>query len=601
MDEQQITAPLDELPAEQDPTADEAPEIRSSTADEFSENQNSEEVPEKQNPTADEIPEILSSTTDEIPEILSSTADDTSENSSAKESPESQNSNETPETQHLTANDRSETQNPDELPETQNSSVEEIPENKNSDEIPETENLTTDGMPAFQNPAESPEILNSSLEKSPEIQNPNKTLEIQHSTECRLFDLNIDCFRELFEFLPLKEICSLRQTCKNLKEITDHCIDLDYPAVKLGHGQIEISDKSSDQLNLIEPNDFKFIKRVQISMKKLKKSKIPNFQSILHHVEMVELNVSKTDCDFHTNFMKFCANIKSLRIYNIRSKSIIKGGESKWLNHHYPTLEHIFLNDLHMKIYCGKEISGLKKFFQLNPNIRVFSTTFNFLWMNRNWLKKSNISFERLELEVNYLLERNAENVCGLVSELYKKGFYKRLHFYGTIIHDEDMNRIILLPELEKMNIRYSDTSQEGIPSSLISLKELSFMDQYDFRDLNTLASNLVNVDRIHISKTTIDGILPFVRRSSKLMKIRVNCLSGVNETYFKDGAIDVQALNNERIQLPAACILTIYVAESIFLRTKRTMAVTECSLVQLKRTHAYEWTHQFHREESLE
>lgn len=126
-------------------------------------------------------------------------------------------------------------------------------------------------------------------------------------------------------------------------------------------------------------------------------------------------------------------------------------------------------------------------------------------------------------------------------------------------------------------------------------------MDQYDFRDLNTLATNLVNVDRIHISKTTIDGILPFVRHSSKLMKIRVNCLSGANGTYFKDGSIDVQALNNERIQLPFACILTIYVAESIFLRTKRTMAVTECSLVQLKRTHAYEWTHQFYREESLE
>lgn len=411
-----------------------------------------------------------------------------------------------------------------------------------------------------------------------------------------IFKLNIDCFRELFEFLPLKTICSLRETCKYLKQTTDHCIELDYPAVKFGCGKIEISDNSNDQLRRIDSSDFEYIKCVNISMSKLKKTQIQCFQPILAHVEIVDLDIAKFYGNFYKDFLKSCANIKSLRISNVDGRNIIKGSGSKWLHRHYPNLEHIVLNDRNMKSYRGKEISELKKFFELNPNIHTFSTTFNFLWKNRHWLKKSKITFDQLDLEVDYLFEQHTERVCGLVNELFQLGLYRRLHFYGSIIHDDDMNEIVSMPALEKVNLRYIDTSRNSIPPTLICLKELSFMDEEDFRDLDTLASNLVNVERIHISKTTINGILPFVRRSPNLMRIRVNCLSEAGGKFFENGFIDVRALDNERQQLAGACILTIYVEESIFLHTKHLSPdmVTECTLVQLKRVQAYEWTHQF-------
>lgn len=439
---------------------------------------------------------------------------------------------------------------------------------------------------------EKPESIEGMAEN---VIQPAEKIKTTNGPSDGVYVMNIDCFRELFKFMSLKDICALRQTCKYAKQVIDQSVAVEFPVLKFGCGKIDICDTSADQLRHIQSSDIPFIKRINVSMEKLKKTQTQSFKEILNNVHILEVNISKFDGDFYKDFLRFGANLKSLRISSIDGREIVKGGGNKWLHRRYPGLEHIVFNDLKTKVYCGKETADLKKFFALNPNIRVFSTTFNFLWKNRNWLKKSKITFDQLDLEVGFLYDRHSECVSDLVSQLHKQGFYKRLHFYGTIIHDDEMDQIDSLPALEKLYLRYIDINRNSISTTLVSLKELSFMEQEDFHDLETLADNLAGVERIYISKAKMDGILPFIRRSPKLKKIKVNCLSKVDGKFFKNGVIDVAALNNERKQLAGACILTIYVAEKYFLRTKWANLKTECSLIQLKRAEAYEWNHQFY------
>lgn len=107
-------------------------------------------------------------------------------------------------------------------------------------------------------------------------------------------------------------------------------------------------------------------------------------------------------------------------------------------------------------------------------------------------------------------------------------------------------------------------------------------------RNLETLASSLTNVERIHIWRAKFDDILPFIRRSAKVKEIRIDRLEG--GYYMKNNIIDVKALNNLRKQLIRASRITLYVREEVFLATKLTKT-TKSPMIILKRT--FEWPHQ--------
>lgn len=64
----------------------------------------------------------------------------------------------------------------------------------------------------------------------------------------QIFKLDIDCIGELFEWLPLRSLLILRQTCHRFKQLVDYYIGEYYPGFNLGYGKILINDTYRNNL-----------------------------------------------------------------------------------------------------------------------------------------------------------------------------------------------------------------------------------------------------------------------------------------------------------------------------------------------------------------
>lgn len=108
-------------------------------------------------------------------------------------------------------------------------------------------------------------------------------------------------------------------------------------------------------------------------------------------------------------------------------------------------------------------------------------------------------------------------------------------------------------------------TDQYADLSSLIHLKEVCIYANFTFSlpDPWSLAINLVNLERLVIYYASDDEIFPFFRHSKRLKTVRVISL------HIENGALDLFALNMERIKLDATQRVSIHVKEEIYLANK--------------------------------
>lgn len=442
-----------------------------------------------------------------------------------------------------------------------------------------------------------------------------------------IFKLNSDCFKNLFDKLALKDLCSLRETCKQFTRIVDFFVEQNYPALKIGCRKIEVC-RDDYHFTELDVNSMKVIKKIHWIT--LNSNIIDKFKDILSNIEMVKLRTFQINGEVYEEFLQFCPNVKHLIIWNLYLKTIMGSGND-WLLRHYPKLEHLELEEPDIGVPGrGREIIELKTFFQLNPNVRVFTTIPCFLHENRNWIKSSNVQIDQLNLKGAFYSRKYMNYIWQFINELYEQGFYKRFHFYGYYYDCNreiiDQDQIFFLHSVEKLH--FENRVGENMLQNLIillpplqSLRELSLMEferedplppgtddfvryvnmgfrmvsklfvltQFE-KNLETLARSLTNVERIHVRSAKLNDILPFIRRSAKINEIRIDRLE--DDSYFKkQTAIDVVALNNERRKLIGACKLTLYVDEEIFLATKWAARKIKCTLIELKRT--YEWPHQ--------
>lgn len=411
-----------------------------------------------------------------------------------------------------------------------------------------------------------------------------------------IFKLDIDCFEELFEYLPLKVLFTLRQTNKRFKQLVDYFIKEYYPAIKPGYANTSCID-FGDFHNYVRNNE-PLIKEVYIG--EFDDEEIAEIRVLLSGIEMLRV-ANRVTGDFYNLYLQFCGHLKRLEVEYI-SGDEIWGDRNDWLLREYPKLEYVEFDDFdpypHDRVGDAvyvTEIREVKIFFEMNPNIRTFSTTFTFLFINRRCFIGSNISFDLLKInggcENDYGAECgvNPNQIVALLKTLYEQGFYKRLFFETHCSHgrdDEIWNEIPALPALESIWL----FDKKIMLSSLVSsLKELDLRYFAPENVTKELACNLLNVERISSEGVCIADILPFVRYSRKVKEIRMS------SRIFENAIIDVAALNQERQKLPGACNQTIYVKEEIFLTTKLAGVPTMCSSVQLKRFVASLWRPQSH------
>lgn len=158
-------------------------------------------------------------------------------------------------------------------------------------------------------------------------------------------------------------------------------------------------------------------------------------------------------------------------------------------------------------------------------------------------------------------LETRMSSICKLINRLYERGFYKELKLYIHDCSQHTIDEVGSLYGLEILSIASFETDFNHL--ALTRVKELSILKGRNNMDLEYLAEKCVRLGRLYLGAQTIDHILPFVRRSPNLNKIKA--FTEIKESF----SIDIVALNREREKLPAAQKLDIYGPDGIFLTTK--------------------------------
>ncbi|XP_031634227.1 uncharacterized protein LOC116347672 [Contarinia nasturtii] len=429
----------------------------------------------------------------------------------------------------------------------------------------------------------------------------------------KIFKLNIDCFDEIFEYLSMKDLHSFGQTCKRMNKVAGEYFKRNHSSAEKFCAKDGIHTVYSDQDGVfgkliqtsgfrkfmpcisIRGNDFDAFRYIQshvtefestnhihLSMLNVTAKVIEFIKELLPQLEIVQLRKCLVCDDLYELMLKHCTNLKKIECYRLV--------DSNHLLHEYPKLEHFKLIPNHMR-----RIAELREFFVRNPNVQKFTTTSRLLWENRDIFLNSNITLELLELneECSDRLDgfEHSKEISNLLNQLYEQGFYKRLYLYVYYVDVDFSNSLISLKGLELLRIRWFNESY-NLPQ-LTNLKELTILSGSNATEMEILANHLVKLERLYIERANIDDIMPFIRRSSKLNKIK---MFPRTKDSFNSGVLNLTMLNEERAKLAGARKIIIYTSDNIFLATKWATynGDTNLRLIEIRRADSYEWNRQY-------
>lgn len=385
--------------------------------------------------------------------------------------------------------------------------------------------------------------------------------------------LDADCLEELFEWLSLADLLTLRQSCKRLKQVIDFFIKANYPAVKIGYGRIKITNFS--ELQEMDEVKMKMVEDASLLVDTITPEQMAILKRILPQLERLKIHIYQFD-NFDS-ILKWCPNLKYLSVNRSVNET------DYWFQRQFPMMEHLEITQ--------KMTITPMKFLQVNPNIRILSIVGECLEANRNHFLESNIKIDQLKVLISIFHNQIADTI----EQLHEQGFHKRLHLTICILRQADMDRIASIPGMEKfcpfpiLSLRFNEAFTWP---TMPYLRELSIYHFNLIPDVNFVAKKFKNVERVFFRKGRPEDIIAFIRYASKVKEIKVHNLQ--EGAHFQNGIIDLLALNNERKRLAGACKVTIYVEEVTFLSTKFSKVKTEFSLITLKRVDAVEWSPDF-------
>lgn len=436
------------------------------------------------------------------------------------------------------------------------------------------------------------------------------TINLAEELNVPIFQLNNDCFDEIFDYLSLKDLHSFGETCRAMQQIAGDYFHRNFKSAEKfssSDGIYTVYSNHEGILNQriqtsgfnqfincishyyeeIEPlqyiqshNDtFSTINHIYLVCLAINPTKIQHLQKILSKIDAVQLRQCTLFGDFHEQFLQFCKHLKRLYVQDDLGDIIDEGG-NPWMLRQYPTLELLQLTSRY-----PFRIFELSTFLERNSSIRCFSTSSRCLWENRHELLECNAKIHRLEIQMldNFYRQLiDVRLICELLNQLYERGFYRSLHLFVKRVDQRCSEQLNTVYGLEHLSIRQFSESFD-LPL-LTNLKGLTILDGSNDNDMNILANRLMNLERILIQNAIYSDILPFIRQSVKLNKIKI--IPKVNET------LRLVNLNEEREKLAGARKITIYVPDNIFLATKWTTKNGDINLnmIEMKRADSYQW-----------
>lgn len=270
--------------------------------------------------------------------------------------------------------------------------------------------------------------------------------------------------------------------------------------------------------------------------------------------------------------------------------------EHEWLLYEFPTLQHLTLMAESAVFSYSNE--NICKFLEKNPKIRCFSTERNLLMDNKDSMEKSNVHLDDFEILCN--IDDELSLICTLLNTLFKEDFYERLLFrpYG----DLDQTILQLIASLEGLDTLYleSDRVEDFVETPMPQLKEFRLDEAPEIENsFDKFVNSFVNIERIYFEKASFYSILPFLRGSAKLKKIKIQTPED-DGIYCNEGIIDLSALDRERKKCAATHKIELFVGEKFYLETKealmealmekRSWKALTFDVIELKRAESEMW-----------
>lgn len=447
-----------------------------------------------------------------------------------------------------------------------------------------------------------------------------------HQPQADIFKLDIDSFEELCEYLPLKDLISIGDTCKRLNQMAGYILLKNYSATKAtiagGYGKPKmtvangvgesnnfnpfirkIDIRCNDGLDWFHSIQSKFqrLKRINLLWIDLSLAKIERFKEVFSKIEHLGLYNCTLSGNLYENILAFCPNIKRLHIVRQTYSNEVLFGDGWPIKQAYPTLEYLGLDVLNGTVFFDDFLT----FMELNPNIRQLAfpdfflenDSFEFYFLN------STVAVDDLAIKLSGFSD--GARIFDLLNKLHARGFYKRLKVYVSSSELEifTVEQLISLNAVVKLHgnfFIYNDIEVSRIDSlEEIGLKS-NYLYNYNFSDNVDFSTNLTNLERIEFRSESFDGLMPFIRNAPKLKKIKVKELE--EGLYFRKyhKIVNLKALNREREKLARARKITIYVQQDVYLATKWAFGETDFSLIQLKREETDEWEQDFSESSTL-
>lgn len=394
--------------------------------------------------------------------------------------------------------------------------------------------------------------------------------------------LIVDCWEHILDYLSFEDIHVMSGTCRAMQKLAGHYFNEFYPDLQYEItgsevrgasafsfvlrpdfyqfiGDLEITDRSKLDY-ILDVETFPSLKILKFELVHLNETQLGYARSVLKNIENIELESCKISGNIFEQLAKECPKLKYLSVEGCHTKD---NAITRLFSQNYPHL-------LHLQFRSNRtRFEKFKMFLEKHSKLEHFSTNFEFLWANRDWLIDTNVRLNMLAIHLSRT-DIPFDEFIGFMKALHERGFYKALFYKCFDYTGSNVNLTNIMYNLPALK-RLSIYSGSGIDfSRLINLKQLQFFNMYDISeaDLENMAKSLINLELLSLDGTYIRYISPFVRHSKKLKKIRIDGMIDLDNEH-DDNVLDLFAFNEERKKLMGACPLTLSVKEEVYLPTK--------------------------------
>lgn len=403
-----------------------------------------------------------------------------------------------------------------------------------------------------------------------------------------IFKLHAIACDDLFEYLSLKDLHSIGMTCRRMNRLAGmyfqenfrgewFCLTKNGGIESRAFSRYDLSGfarfSENTLVHELTKEVFHYIQSNFPSIKNILFGEIlhgpfPSFEEFkitLAKLEFVEIPLIGNG-DIYEPFLKFCTNLKGIRIRTYAKNN-------NWLLQKYRKLEHVSLmiyDDI--ELYSNLEsCAELKIFLEQNPTIQTIEILGNILLKIKEIFMTANATIDQLNIFCSKSMD--CEGLRVLLNDLHGRCFYKRLHLLGSF-HQTFVDLLRNLHPVEKLTILRIEAD-----IACPAMKNVKELHGDNCEKFDVIFKCAVNVERVVWKQLGFDQILLLVSSLVCLREIELK------QRLMLRGVFDILVLNKAREKLIGACKVIIYVPDPEYLPTKWAFGHLELNLIELRRT----------------